>query len=173
MDPVASRPTMPGYGVLPAHEGSGLLEWQWAADRLEASHDYWLATVRPDGRPHNTPVWGVFFDERLWFSSGTESRKAANLRLNPAVAVSTDVAFTPVIVEGQAEEVTNRALIDRFAEVMDSKYETDYGVEFYSSNATFMVTPLKVIGIDGADFVGSPTRWAFPNEQSESATKKR
>ena len=173
MEPVASRPTMPGYGVLPAHEGSGLLEWQWAADRLEASHDYWLATVRPDGRPHNTPVWGVFFDERLWFSSGTESRKAANLRLNPAVAVSTDVAFTPVIVEGQAEEVTNRDLIDRFAEVMDAKYETDYGVDFYSSNATLMVTPLKVIGIDGADFVGSPTRWAFPNEQRESATNKR
>ena len=45
-----------------------------------------------------------------------------------------------------------------------AKYETGYGVEFYSSNATIVVTPSKVIGIDGADFVGSPTRWVFPNE---------
>lgn len=155
---------MPGYGVLSAHEGSGLLEWRWAASRLESSHDYWLATVRPDGRPHNTPVWGVYFDRRLWFSCGTESRKVANLRLNPAVAVSTDLAFTPVLVEGRAEEVSHRDSVARFAERMDAKYETGYGVEFYSSNATIVVTPSKVIGIDGADFVGSPTRWVFPNE---------
>lgn len=163
MEPATSRPTMPGYGVLPADEGSGLLDWRWAASRLEASHDYWIATVRPDGRPHAMPIWGVFLDQRLWFSSGPQSRKVANLRLNPAVAVTTDAAFSPVIVEGDAEEVDGRGAVERFAAAMGAKYRTEEGVEFYATNATFAVTPAKVIGIDGADFIGSPTRWTFPS----------
>ena len=36
---------------------------------------------------------------------------------------------------------------------------------FYAANATFMVTPTKVIGIDGADLVGSPTGWTFPSDR--------
>jgi hypothetical protein len=44
-EPVARRPHMPGYGVLGAAEGSGLLAWSWADERLRASHDYWLATT--------------------------------------------------------------------------------------------------------------------------------
>ena len=51
-EPAADRPFMPGYGVLPADQGSGLLPWAEAERRLTASRDYWCATVRPDGRPH-------------------------------------------------------------------------------------------------------------------------
>ncbi len=36
MEPRVSRPTMPGYGVLPEDQGTGLLEWAWAAIRLSA-----------------------------------------------------------------------------------------------------------------------------------------
>ncbi len=43
-EPVASRPFMPGYGILPADAGSGLLPWAWAVERLERSHNYWVAT---------------------------------------------------------------------------------------------------------------------------------
>jgi hypothetical protein len=43
--PVASRPHMPGYGLLGPDQGSGLLPWSWAEERLSASHDYWVATV--------------------------------------------------------------------------------------------------------------------------------
>jgi hypothetical protein len=57
--PAADRPVMPGYGVLPADQGSGLIAWAEAERRLTVSHDYWCATVRPDGAPHVTPVWGV------------------------------------------------------------------------------------------------------------------
>ena len=58
--PVASRPFLPGYGVLPSDEGSGLLPWEWAEERLTASEHYWCATVRPDGRPHLMPIWGLW-----------------------------------------------------------------------------------------------------------------
>ena len=47
MEPTASRPYMPGYGVQGPDAGTGLLPWAWAVERLTASHDYWVATVRP------------------------------------------------------------------------------------------------------------------------------
>jgi hypothetical protein len=36
---------MPGYGILPPDEGSGLIPWAEACRRLTVAHDYWLATV--------------------------------------------------------------------------------------------------------------------------------
>jgi hypothetical protein len=57
--PKASRPHMPGYGIVPADSGDGLLEWAWAVERLNRSRNYWIATARPDGRPHVAPVWGT------------------------------------------------------------------------------------------------------------------
>ena len=45
-NPIASRPDMPEYGLLDAHQGRGLLPWQWAQERLEAAFRYWLATTR-------------------------------------------------------------------------------------------------------------------------------
>jgi PPOX class probable F420-dependent enzyme len=79
---------MPGYGVLGPSEGTGLLPWEWATERLTRSHDYWLATVWPGGRPHVTPVWGVWRDNALWFSCARGSRKARNLEADPRVAIS-------------------------------------------------------------------------------------
>ena len=35
--PRISRPYMPGYGILAADQGSGLLPWSWAADRLSST----------------------------------------------------------------------------------------------------------------------------------------
>ena len=100
---------MPGYGILPAGEGSGLMAWAEAERRLTVSHDYWCATVRPDGAPHVMPVWGVWLDGRLWFSSSLRSRKARNLAADPRCTLTTDDARDPVVVEGIAERVTDRS----------------------------------------------------------------
>ena len=62
-EPEASRPHMPGYGILDAEAGAGLLPWSWAAERISKSHNYWLATTRLDGRPHVMPVWGIWLDD--------------------------------------------------------------------------------------------------------------
>src|SRR3954469_12896819 len=97
-DPPASRPHRPDYGILPAGEGTGLLPWSWAVERLTASHDYWVATVWPDGRPHVTRVWGLWMDDAVWFSCGANSRKARNIAGNPRCTVTTDNALEPVIV---------------------------------------------------------------------------
>ena len=121
---------MPGYGVLGPGEGTGLLPWSWAEERLSASRYYWVSTVRPDGRPHASPVWGLWDGGRLWFSCGGRSRKARNLAADPRCSVTTDDAENPVIVDGVAEVARDPAAIARFVELGNAKYGPSYTVEF-------------------------------------------
>jgi PPOX class probable F420-dependent enzyme len=161
--PRASRPHMPGYGILGPTEGTGLLPWSWAEERLARSHDYWLATTWPDGRPHVMPVWGVWLDDALWFSSSLGSRKIHNLRHDPRCVATTDDARDPVVVEGRAEIVTDRPLIGAFLDASNAKYETDYPISFLDPtvNATVRIAIHWAFGLTEADFTGSPTRWRF------------
>jgi PPOX class probable F420-dependent enzyme len=163
-EPVASRPIMPGYGVLPADEGTGLLPWSWALARLRDSHDFWMATVWPDGRPHLSPVWAVWDHDALWFSASPRSRKMRNIRAGSAVAVSTEDTENPVVLEGTVELVTEPEWLVRFVGVVNLKYRTEYSVDFFSPDkaAVGRVRPRRAFGLMSSDFDGSPTRWTFP-----------
>ena len=162
-NPRVSRPYMPGYGISGPEEGSGLLQWSWAAERLTAARNYWVATVWPTGRPHLMPVWGMWDDSTLWFSSAAGSRKTKNLRADPHCVISTESASDPVIIEGMARIVTERPVLQRVTDLMNDKYMTHVDVTFLDPalNATFGVRPARVFGMRDADFMGSPTRWIF------------
>jgi PPOX class probable F420-dependent enzyme len=159
-EPHASRPHMPGYGIQGPDEGSGLLPWAWAEERLTASRNYWVVSLWPDGRPHSMPVWGVWDGEALWFSSGSESRKARNLSADPRCVVTTEDANEPVVIEGSADIVHARDAIARVADLMNAKYG-GITVEFLAANSTIRIRPRWAFGIAHDDFTGSPTRWVF------------
>lgn len=155
---------MPGYGILPAGEGGGLLAWSWAEQRLSDARYYWVATTWPGGeRPHVMPVWAVWREGCVWFSSSLGSRKARNLSANPSCVVTTDDPREPVVVEARAEVVRDPEVIARMVDTMNRKYETSYGVDFFDPdvNATFRARPERVFGLREDDFTGSPTRWRF------------
>src|SRR4051794_21455434 len=64
----AERPGFtPGYGI--STDSAGLLDWGWAEERLTRSRNYWVCTMREDGRPHAAPVWGIWLDDAVLFSS--------------------------------------------------------------------------------------------------------
>lgn len=153
---------MPGYGLKTAAEGTGLLPWSWARERLERSHDYWVATSGDDS-PHLMPVWGAWLEEAFWFSSSHASRKARNLARHPRCSISTDDAQEPVIVEGDSELIDDHRAVLRFVEAVNRKYQTSYPAEFFTSpaNACFRVRPRWAFGLMESDFTGSPTRWIF------------
>jgi PPOX class probable F420-dependent enzyme len=161
--PRVSRPYMPGYGIVGPDEGSGLLPWSWAAERLSTSRNYWVTSVWPDGKPHAMPVWGMWDDSTFWFSSSARSRKARNLANDPRCMVTTEDATDPVMIEGVARITTEPADLQRVIDLMNAKYATDYGVGFLDPavNATIAVRPRRVFGLRSADFTGSPTRWVF------------
>jgi nitroimidazol reductase NimA-like FMN-containing flavoprotein (pyridoxamine 5'-phosphate oxidase superfamily) len=162
--PKASRPYMPGYGILDASGGRGLLPWEWAVERLTRSRNYWVATTCPDGRPHCVPVWGIWLDEAFYFSSGARSRKARNLAANPNCVVCPEDGIQAVSLEGVAERITDAAAIRRFVEAYNPKYQWDLKVEtVLDMGPIFAVRPCKVIGVDATpgEFQGSATRWIF------------
>lgn len=168
MDIHATRPHMPGYGILAPDEGTGLLRWKDVEPRLAASHDYWVATTWPDGRPHVMPVWAVWAGSALWFSSSLQSRKVANLRHDPRCVVTTDDARNPVIVEGSAQIISDRPGIRTFLDALNGKYAaTSVDVSYDESfadpdvNATIRVQPRTAFALLESDFAGSPTRWTF------------
>src|SRR2546423_15346518 len=99
--PKATRLQIPGYGVPKASKG--LLPWNWAEMRLKKSRQYWIATTRPDGRPHVMVVWALWMDGALYFSTGKESRKARNLAANPNCTMCSEDAAETVIVESVVE----------------------------------------------------------------------
>lgn len=154
---------MPGYGMLPANEGTGLLPWSWAEERLVASRNYWIVTVWPDSRPHAMPVWGMWREGAFWFSSSRPSRKARNLAANPRCVVATEDALNPVVVEGTAELLTDPKDIATLLALENAKYETDYKIDMLDPavNSCFRVRPRWVFGLQHGDFTGSPTRWDF------------
>jgi len=161
--PRVSRPYMPGYGIAGPTEGSGLLHWSWVAERLTAARNYWVATVWPDGRPHVMPVWAMWDDSVLWFTSAIGSRKVRNLIADPRCCVTTEDASDPVVIEGVAETTTEPAALQRVIDLMNAKYHTDFGVDFLdpAANATVRVRPRRVFSLRAGDFTGSPTRWIF------------
>lgn len=154
---------MPGYGTLAAGEGSGLLPWSWAEERIARSHDFWLATVTPAGAPHLMPVWAVWHQGRLWFSSSNGSRKARNLDHEARCTVSTDNPLEPVVVQGRAVRVTDPEALTAMLAAENAKYGTSYGPEMVdpASNSVFSLRPEWVFALDSRDFSGSPTRFTF------------
>lgn len=162
-EPWASRPHMPGYGILGPEEGSGLIPWSVAQERLTGSRNYWVVTVWPDGRPQAMPVWGIWLDRALWFSSSLQSRRVRNLQLDPRCVVATQDADNPVVLEGTARVERAEKNIAVFLAALNQKYDTDYPMSFLDPevNATVRVRPHRAFSLTQEDFAGSPTRWTF------------
>ena len=100
-NPQVERPLFPeGYGLPSSTEG--LLNWADVEARLVPSIAYWLATVRPDGRPHVVPRWGVWLDGKFWYDGSPDTVHAQNLRANPACSLNLENGTEAVIVEGES-----------------------------------------------------------------------
>jgi len=156
--PEAARPSFPGvYGINDGEEG--LLEWGWATERLSGARNYWVATTGPGGNPHAMPVWGVWLDDVFYFSSSPESRKARNLDANPATVVHLESGDEVVILEGDAEQVTDGALLQRLGEDYSRKYELE--VSFTGGRPLFGVRTRVAYAWRERDFPATATRFSF------------
>jgi PPOX class probable F420-dependent enzyme len=155
--PPSRRPHMPGYGLPDASSRAGLLPWTWARERLEAAHTYWIATVRPDGRPHLMPVWGVWDDDHLYFSTAAGSRKARNLVADPRLSISIEQADESVVVEGTAGHVTDPAE----PVAVRALYTRKYGMAPPDDPGSplFVMEPEVAFGFSETEFASRATRW--------------
>ena len=158
--PVADRPNVPNdYGIADVTSGE-LLPWSWAMERLEASRNYWVATVRSDGRPHVMPVWGVWQDGAFFFGTNPNSRKARNLQANPRTVVNLESGDEVVVLEGDMVEVTEADDLRRIGDALSAKYGFQMDMAEMGA-AAFRMGPQVAFGWTEANFPQNATRWVF------------
>jgi nitroimidazol reductase NimA-like FMN-containing flavoprotein (pyridoxamine 5'-phosphate oxidase superfamily) len=153
-------------------------EWATARGELRDAQLYWLSTVRPDGRPHVTPLLGVWLDGALYFCTGATERKARNLTQNPRCVLTTGRNTlddgVDLVVEGEAVEVSDEAELRIVADAYESKYGprvtapegTWFGLgdTIRGGNAlVYRVAPSTAFGF-GKGNRFSQTRWSFSDQ---------
>jgi uncharacterized pyridoxamine 5'-phosphate oxidase family protein len=152
---------MPGYGLPKSKKG--LLPWKWADDRLGKSRQYWIATTRSDGRPHVMVVWALWMDGVLYFSTGSKSRKARNLKNNPNCTMCTEKADEAVILEGVVDTERNVETIREFLRRYGKKYKWDMSSMaddlLHLKEPVFYLRPRVGFGLWEKKFATSATRW--------------
>jgi Pyridoxamine 5'-phosphate oxidase len=163
-EPVAEQPYL-------AEDGAPI-PWAEACARLAEADSYWLATVRPDGRPHLVPVLAVWVDGALHFVASPRSRKAKNLARGSHCVIAARKDALDLVVEGTVAKVTGEARLHRVAEVYLSKYGWPVTVRegaFYGDGAPTAGPPpyevSEVIPTTAFAFPWDetyiPTRWRF------------
>ena len=136
-----------------------LLEWEPVAARLAASRHYWLATTRPDGRPHVVPLDGLWIDDRWYFGGSPTTVKHRNLLANPDVALHLEDGAAAVIVEGTCEvEVPSEAGAQALVDASNAKYGYAPPVAAYRSGV-WVLTPSRALA--WTDVTSDATRFDF------------
>lgn len=161
-EPTADLPYMFGQRM-----GQDPLPWSWAEERLIAAENYWICTTRPDRRPHARPVWAVWLDGRLMFSTG--SLAAGNLAHSRAISVHLESSEEVVILDGIVEVVTDRDLTRAIVAVYNPKYRWDLDPD-HLPGPFYAITPEVVFGWKAnswgdrgeGNLHTTATRWRWP-----------
>lgn len=155
--------------------GAEPIPWSRALDQLQddsVKKTYWLATVRPNGRPHVAGVGVLWLDGKFYFTSGEGTRKSRNLAENPNCVVSVTLPDLDLVVEGTATQVTDGATLQRIAEryaaqgwpasVGDGAITAPYSAPSAGPAPwrLYAVTPNTAFGVATAEPNGA-MRWRF------------
>ncbi len=134
---------------------AGPTPWEDVAAALERAELYWLTTVRRDGRPHVTPLVGVWHDGAMHFSTGLEEQKARNLEGNAQVAITTGNNTwnegLDVVVEGTATRVRDGlqavagAFLAKYGEPWRFEVRDDVFVHGGGEAAVFRIEAAKTL----------------------------
>ncbi|MEU6340013.1 pyridoxamine 5'-phosphate oxidase family protein [Streptomyces sp. NPDC046977] len=154
-------------------DGADPTSWSQARRFLADAEIYWLTTVRPDGRPHVTPLIGVWYENALHFSTGADERKARNLVRNAKVVLTTGNNALheglDVVVEGEAARVRSDTQLRSIAEVYEAKYGEEWRFEVHgevfrgeggNEALVYEVEPRTAFAY-GRGTTYSQTRWLF------------
>src|SRR6266568_3808628 len=139
--------------------------WDETRRALEEAELFWISTVRPDGRPHVTPLVAVWLDGALYFSTGATEQKAKNLQGNPHVILMTGCNIwntgLDVVVEGNAVRITDDDLLQRLASAWATKWDGRWQYEGRDSGLhhknggmalVFEVKPTKILAFTKGTF---------------------
>jgi hypothetical protein len=146
--------------------------WWEARVALDEARTFWLTTVRPEGRPHVTPLIAAWLDGAIYFCTGPEERKARNLARNPACILTTGCnridEGLDVVLEGAARRRRDPGRLHALAGTFLDKYGPDWAFEVHDGAFShddggraivFELAPMVGFGFRKGEF--SQTRWRF------------
>src|SRR3954447_13330947 len=90
--------------------------WAEIRDSLSEGGTTWLATVRPDGRPHVVPVGALWLNGAFYITTGQSTRKGKNLASNPHCVITLAAHGFDLVVEGEAARLTDNAKLQPVAD---------------------------------------------------------
>ncbi|MBV9661836.1 MAG: pyridoxamine 5'-phosphate oxidase family protein [Acidimicrobiales bacterium] len=106
-------------------DGLPAVDWADVVEKLDAgsppapdahnARTTWLSTLNEDGSPHVTAVGALWLDGCFWFQTGTVTRKSRNIARDPRSSIAVSIRDADVVVEGEAEGVTDPATLRRVA----------------------------------------------------------
>jgi len=155
--------------------GSEPIPWSRAVEQLEdisTNKTFWLATTRPDGRPHVAGLGAMWDDGKFYFTSGDGTRKSRNLAENSNCVISVALPNLDLVVEGTASKVTDEATLQRITEryaaqgwpasVSDGAITAPYSAPSAGPSPWYLyvVTPTAAFGVATAEPYGA-MRWRF------------
>ncbi|MDR7420874.1 MAG: TIGR03618 family F420-dependent PPOX class oxidoreductase [Armatimonadota bacterium] len=164
--------------------GARPVAWAGARRLLATADTYWLATVRPEGRPHLVPVLAVGVDGALHFVAGPTTRKGRNLARDPRCVIAARGGSLDLVVEGEAARVTQGARLRRVAAAYGAKYRWPVAVRdgaLYGEGAptagpapydVYEIVPTVAFGFP-TEGVLAPARWRFPRGRQRVALWRR
>jgi hypothetical protein len=159
--------------------GTAPIPWSRARDALAASHGpavtFFLGTVGRDATPHAAGLGAVWSDETVWFVTGPRTRKARNLAINSACTISARLPGIDVVLEGNAERVTDAGSLERLvSRYRDAGWPAEvdgdgFTAPFSAPSAgpppwhLYRVTIHTAFGVATEEPFGA-TRWRFEGE---------
>lgn len=153
--------------------GAQATPWASALAVVGEAEVFWLSTVRPDGRPHVTPLLAFWSLGGMCFTTGAQERKARNLEHNQHCVLTTGanvLTGVDVVIEGLASAVEERS--DREQAVAD--FERKYGAHLTSPEGTWYGLGEAVVAGDVRLYRVAPTvGFAFGKLPTASQTRYR
>jgi len=104
-------------------------------------------------------VWGLWFEERFYFSTSPKSVTGRNISINASMSINLESGDDVVILEGTVEVVTDPSLLSRLDEVYYSKYS--YHLVHEDGGAVYALCHKVVFAWIERNFTGSATKYRF------------
>ena len=157
--PAVSRPRIPvEYGI--PKNNKGLLPWSHVTERMTQAMHYWICTVDTKGRPHVTPVDGLWLNDKLYFGGSPQTLRNRNLTANRAVSVHLDSSDDVVILQGDATlDTPDHELAVQLSTASAEKYGYAPRPEDYQTSGVHVFRPITVFA--WKQFPRDVTRWQF------------
>jgi len=157
--PKPERPDIPASYGFTASTLHTPPTWDSITERIRTSRNYWICSISPEGQPHALPVWGVWFEDHLYFVTKRASKKARNLLVNPKVAIHLESGDDVISFQGMVEEVGDPTRLTQIAAVYATKYNGD--VIYLDLEVVFELLPKIAFTWLESNYHQTATRWRF------------